>query len=57
MDGWMDGMYCCCVWESRIQRGSVGGGGCGSVDDEKLPALLYRRGCEGEWVGETCRSV
>lgn len=57
MDKWMDGTYCCCVWESRIQRGLVGGGGGGSVDDGKPPALLCHRGCEGEWVGETCRSV
>lgn len=56
MDGWMDGTYCCCVWENRIHRGFVGGGG-GSVDDEKPPALVCRRGCEGERAGETCRSV
>lgn len=23
MDAWMDGTYCCCVWESRIHRGSL----------------------------------
>lgn len=58
MVGWLDGTHCCCVWESRMQRGFVGGGGGGgSVDDEKPPALLCRRGCEGEWAGETCRSV
>lgn len=57
MDGWMDGTYCCWVWESRIHRGFVGGGGGGSVDDGKPPALVCRRGCEGEGVGETRRSV